>query len=63
MRAINYHIRGIITSFEHLSKGKYLIYFLPGLILTIIFWYFRSKTIAIDEAIDLTSEYSWLDWF
>lgn len=62
MKAINYHIRGIVTSIEHLAKGKYLIYFLPGLILTGLFWYFRSKTIEIDEAIDLTSEYSWLNW-
>ena len=59
MKAINYHIRGIITSFEQLFKGKYLIYFLPGLILTAIFWYFRSKTIEIDESIDLTSSDSW----
>ena len=62
MKAINYHIKGIITSLEQLFKGKYLIYFLPGLILTGIFLYFRSKTVEIDESIDLTSSYSWLNW-
>lgn len=62
MKAINYHIKGIVTSLESLFKGKYLIYFLPGLILTAIFWYFRSKTAALDDSIDLTSSYSWLQW-
>lgn len=61
MNAIYYHIRGIVTSAEQLLKGKYWIYFLPGLILTGLFWYFRSRTIEIDESIDLSSKYSWLN--
>lgn len=62
MKAINYHIRGIITSIEHLLKGKYLIYFLPGLILTGIFWYFRSNSIEVDEAaVEVTTSDSWWD--
>jgi len=59
MKAINYHIKGIITSLEQLFKGKYLIYFLPGLILTGIFLYFRSRFTEID----LTTGYWWLSWF
>lgn len=62
MKAIYYHIRGIVTSFEQLLKGKYLIYFVPGLLLTGLFWYFRSRTLELDESIDLTSQYSWLSW-
>ena len=62
MKAINYHIRGVITSATELLKGKYWIYFLPGLILTGLFWYFRSRTIELDESIDLSSRYSWLGW-
>lgn len=62
MKAINYHIRGVITSATALLKGKYWIYFLPGLILTGLFWYFRSRTMELDESIDLSSSYSWLGW-
>lgn len=59
MKAINYHIKGIITSLEQLFKGKYLIYFLPGLILTGLFLYFRSRFTEID----VSTGYSWLGWF
>ncbi len=62
MKAINYHIKGILTTAIELLKGKYWIYFVPGLLLTGLFWYFRSRTIEIDEAIDLSSKYSWLNW-
>lgn len=58
MKAINYHIRGIITSLEYLFKGKYLIYFLPGLILTGIFWYFNTKL----SGTEFSTSYSWLEW-
>ena len=63
MKAINYHIRGIITSLEHLFKGKYLIYFVPGLILTGIFLYFAGSFSEIDESVDLSSKYWLLSWF
>lgn len=62
MKAINYHIRGIITSIEYLLKGKYLIYFVPGLILTGLFLYFDGSFSELDESIDLSSKYSWLSW-
>lgn len=61
MKAINYHIRGVITSLEYLFKGKYLLFFLPGLILAGLFWYFGSTFQDIDEAVDLSSKYSWWD--
>jgi CysZ protein len=52
MKAINYHIKGIITSLEYLFKGKYLIYFIPGLILTGIFWYFDTQLADADWTSD-----------
>ena len=58
MKAINYHIRGIITSLEYLFKGKYLIYFIPGLILTGLFWYSEAKL----SSAEWSSGYSWLGW-
>ncbi len=62
MKAINYHIRGIITSFEQLSKGKYLVYFIPGVVLTLIFWYFQSKITSTGDSVNLHSSYGWIDW-
>lgn len=62
MKAINYHIRGIAMSIEQLLKGKYLIYFLPGLILTVLFWYLRSNSVEIDEsAVEATPSETWWD--
>ena len=62
MKAINYHIKAIVTSFEQLAKGKYLLYFIPGIVLTLIFWYFQSKITSAGDSVDLHSSYSWVDW-
>ena len=61
MKAINYHIKGIITSLEYLFKGKYLLYFVPGLIVTGLFWYFDGQ--LSDTNTEWTSGVSWLGWF
>ncbi len=62
MKAINYHIRGIITTFEYLFKGKYLLFFIPGLILTGLFMIYGSTFKEIDESVDISGGYSWLSW-
>jgi CysZ protein len=58
MKAINYHIRGIITTLEYLFKGKYLLFFIPGLILTGLFWYFDAR--LTDS--NWVSDSWWLSW-
>lgn len=40
MKAIQHHLYGIKVSFETLSKGRLLLFFIPGLIIGI--WYFSS---------------------
>lgn len=62
MEAINYHIKGIVTTFQELFKGKYLVYFIPGLVITLLFIYVRSKINAASGSVDLHSDYSWMDW-
>lgn len=62
MKAINYHIRGIITTFEYLFKGKYLLFFIPGLILMGLFMLYGSSFKEIDESVDISGGYSWLSW-
>lgn len=62
MKAINYHIKGIITTFQELAKGKYLAYFIPGAVVMLIFLYIRYSVGAIDDAVNLKSDYSWWDY-
>lgn len=62
MKAINYHLQAIKITFEELAKGKYLIYFLPGAVLTLLFLYFQSKISSVGESVDIHSSYSWIDW-
>lgn len=63
MKSLQYHYDGILSTFKTLSKGKLLIFFLPGAILTFLYIWFTSYTGAAADAIDLTTGYSWLDWF
>ena len=62
MKTISYHLTGITKTFELLSKGKYLLFFIPGAVITILFFSFQSYTNSINEAVNLSSEYSWIDW-
>lgn len=39
---LNYHIQALKDSFSLLAKGKFLVYFLPGVIATILFFLFNS---------------------
>lgn len=59
MKAINYHIKGIVTSVEYLMKGKFLLFFLPGLILSGLFLY--SQIRGVEDATDVSE--SWFAWF
>src|SRR4051812_46413998 len=50
MKAIRHHIYGIQATFESLSKGQLLIYFLPGLIIGVLFWFVFSSTASLSES-------------
>ncbi len=62
MKTINYHIKGIIKTVELLSKGNFLLFFIPGAIITLFFFGIRSFTAYIDQASDLSADTSWLNW-
>ena len=62
MKTIQYHIKGIIKTFELLFQGKFLLYFIPGAVITLLFVWFRSGIIGIDQSINVSSDYSWLNW-
>ncbi|MEN9439942.1 MAG: hypothetical protein RLZ33_18, partial [Bacteroidota bacterium] len=38
MKPLQLHIIGLTKTFRDLGKGKYLIYFIPGIIVAILFW-------------------------
>ena len=62
METVNYHIKAITNTFEELFKGNFLLFFIPGIVLTVVYYWFTSQTSAIINAAELTSDYSWIDW-
>ena len=62
MNTLLYHIKGVTKAIEFVTKGKYLLFFIPGAILTIIYLYFSYIASSIGESVVLASDYSWLDW-
>jgi len=62
MNSIKYHISGIVKTIELLAKGNYLLFFIPGAVITFLFFWFQSSLSVVDEALNVSSSYSWLDW-
>jgi len=44
---VDYHIQALKDTFSLISKGKFLIYFLPGIIATILFFLFNSLITSV----------------
>jgi CysZ protein len=61
MRSIQYHVEGIVKTIQALLQGKYLIYFIPGTIITIIYWYIMYRAASIADSISLETGYSLID--
>lgn len=51
MKSINYHIKAIVEVVKQLSKGKFWIYFLPGLVLTLIYFIATYRVSSIAESV------------
>lgn len=52
MQSITFHIKGIQEVFRQLSKGNFLWYFLPGAIITIIYFWLNYKTSQIVSGVN-----------
>ncbi len=61
MKSINYHIKAITLTFEELFKGNFLLFFIPGAVLTVIYYWLTAQASALTEAATLASDYSWFD--
>ena len=62
MNTFQYHIKGIVATFEQLSKGRFLVFFIPGAVITLIYFLFQYYTASVKESMMLSSDYSWIDW-
>ena len=62
MKTINYHIKSITHTFEELFKGNFLLFFIPGAVLTVVYFWFTSQASALSQAATLASDNSWFDW-
>lgn len=56
MKTINYHIKAFQIAGEMLLKGKYLYYFIPGLVITILYWYFYSMGASFNDRLYIVDE-------
>lgn len=63
MKSLQYHYDAILATFKTLFEGRLLIFFLPGGIITALYLWFTSYTGSLANAVDLTTGYSWIDWF
>lgn len=63
MKSINNHITAIRTTLELLFQGRFLAYFIPGAVITIVYFFVINVMQSYEEALDLSTDYSWLDWF
>jgi len=61
MKTFNYHIKAISDTFKEISQGNFILFFIPGIVLTVIYYYFIYNASTIVNTIKLTSEYSWIN--
>lgn len=56
MKSFNFHIKALSEVFSQLGKGKFLLYFLPGLVVTLFYLWISSKANAIAESASILSK-------
>lgn len=57
--SINYHIEAIKTTWEQLSKGNFLVYFIPGIIITGLFLLFNLIVVMLFGMDEPTESAGW----
>ena len=60
MKTIGHHFQAIGWTIQQFSKGKFLLYFLPGLVIALFFWYVGSWARGLSEG---AANESWYDQF
>lgn len=62
MNSIKYHIDALTITFKELFKGNYLLFFIPGAVLTIIYMLFSYHTSLVTETFLMEADDSWTGW-
>lgn len=62
MNSINYHIKALTTTFKELFQGNFLIYFIPGGVLTLIYLWITFQTSSVAESFIIETDSSWINW-
>ncbi len=62
MNTITYHYRAVVTTFKELFAGNFLIYFIPGTVLTVLFFWLTYSTRTIEHSLLIEADSSWINW-
>lgn len=62
MNSIKYHIDALKITFKELFQGNFLLYFIPGSVITLIYLWFYYQTSLIAETLLMEADDSWLGW-
>lgn len=62
MNSIKYHIEALTITFKELFQGNFLLYLIPGSILTIIYLGIYYQTNSIAETLLIETDSSWINW-
>jgi CysZ protein len=61
MKTIGHHFKALIWTLLQFSKGKYLLYFIPGILFALGFWWLENwseSLISLDATVEYRSWYS-----
>ena len=62
MNSIKYHIDALTITFKELFKGNYLLFFIPGAVLTVIYLLLTYNTSLVAETFLMEADDSWIGW-
>lgn len=65
MKTIGHHFNAFIWTLRQFSKGKYLLYFLPGVLFAFAFWGLESWSENVFSSDSISDDSSWFEslWF
>lgn len=63
LKTFSYHLNGLRITFEQLSKGRFLWFFVPGLIVTIAYWITQYYAYSEYQRYQFSSDIGFLDTF
>jgi len=62
MKTISYHFKAILTTIDLLKKGNYLVFFIPGLIIALLFLWINNLGANLSTGVNSLNDNSWLNW-